>query len=181
MSIESYSFCPFGSGAFHITWCFQGSFILWHVSGLHPFSWLSHIPLHAWTTLCLFICWWTRGLFPLWGCCKKNAVPLNTSAFSNPQTVCWLVSNKAQKDLLLVPRESCLFMNKHDMPETEDETVGWHHWLDGHEFEQTPGIGDGQGNLACCSPWGHKKSDTTERLNWTELPGIGREPRAWGK
>ena len=43
--------------------------------------------------------------------------------------------------------------------------VGCHHRLDGHEFEQTPGVGDGQGNLACCSPWGHKESDTTERLN----------------
>ena len=79
--------------------------------------------------------------------------------------MCWLVSNKAQKDLLLVPKESCLLVNNHDMPETEDETVGWHHRLDGHEFEQTPGIGDGQGNLACCSPGSHKKSDTTERLN----------------
>ena len=48
---------------------------------------------------------------------------------------------------------------------TEDETVGWHHQLNGHEFEQTPGVGDGQGGLACCSPWGHKESDTTEQLN----------------
>ena len=44
---------------------------------------------------------------------------------------------------------------------TEDEMVGWCHWLNGHEFEQAPGIGDGQGGLACCSPWGHKESDTT--------------------
>ena len=50
---------------------------------------------------------------------------------------------------------------------TEDEMVGWHHWLNGHGFEWTPGVGDGQGGLACCSPWGHKESDTTERLNWT--------------
>ena len=39
---------------------------------------------------------------------------------------------------------------------TEDEMVGWYHWLDGHEFEQAPGVGDGQGSLACCSPWGHR-------------------------
>ena len=52
---------------------------------------------------------------------------------------------------------------------TEDEMVGWHHWLDGHEFEQAPRVGDGQGSLACCSPWGLKESDTTEWLNWTEL------------
>jgi len=43
--------------------------------------------------------------------------------------------------------------------------VGWHHRLDGHEFEQAPGVGDGQGGLVRCSPWGRKESDTTERLN----------------
>ena len=47
----------------------------------------------------------------------------------------------------------------------EDEMVGWHHRLDGHEFEQAPGVGDGQGSLACCNPWGHKESETTEQLN----------------
>ena len=45
---------------------------------------------------------------------------------------------------------------------TEDEMVGWHHRLDGHEFDSTPGVGDGQGGLVCCSPRGHKESDTTE-------------------
>ena len=44
----------------------------------------------------------------------------------------------------------------------EDEMVGWHHQLDGHEFEQVPGFGDGQGSLACCSPWGCKELDTTD-------------------
>ena len=48
---------------------------------------------------------------------------------------------------------------------TEDEMVVWHHLLDGHEFEQALGFGDGQGNLMCCSPWGHKESDMTEQLN----------------
>ena len=52
---------------------------------------------------------------------------------------------------------------------TEDEMVGWHPWLDGHEFGQALGVGDAQGGLACCSPWGHKESDTTEWPNWTEL------------
>ena len=51
---------------------------------------------------------------------------------------------------------------------TEDEMAGWHHWLDGHESEWTPGVGNGQGGLACCSSWGRKESDTTEWLNWTE-------------
>ena len=47
--------------------------------------------------------------------------------------------------------------------------AGWHHWLDGCESEWTPGVGDGQGGLACCNSWGHKELDTTEWLNWTEL------------
>ena len=50
---------------------------------------------------------------------------------------------------------------------TEDEMVGWHHWLNGHGFGWTPGIGNGQGGLECCDSWGHKESDTTVRLNWT--------------
>ena len=48
---------------------------------------------------------------------------------------------------------------------TEDDMVGWHHRLDGHEFEQAPGVGDGKGSLVCCSTWGCKESDMTERLN----------------
>ena len=48
---------------------------------------------------------------------------------------------------------------------TEDEMAGWHHQLDGHEFEQTAGVGDGQGGLPYCNSWGHKESDTTEQLN----------------
>ena len=51
---------------------------------------------------------------------------------------------------------------------TEDEMVGWHHQLNGHEFEQAPRVRDGQGSLACCSPWGHKELDTTEQLNQTD-------------
>ena len=52
---------------------------------------------------------------------------------------------------------------------TEDEMTGWHHWLDGCEFEWAPGVSDGQGVLACCDSCGRKESDTTEQLNWTEL------------
>ena len=57
---------------------------------------------------------------------------------------------------------------------TEDEMAGWHHWLDGLEFEWTLAV-DGQGGLACCNSWGRKESDTTERLNWTELIMMLRE------
>ena len=61
---------------------------------------------------------------------------------------------------------------------TENKMVGWHHRLDGLEFEQAPGVGDGQGSLACCSPWGCKESDMTERLelNWKEAWKISLAP-----
>ena len=58
---------------------------------------------------------------------------------------------------------------------TEDEMTGCHHRLDGQESRWTPGVGDGQGGLACCDTWGRKESDTTERLNWTELNSVRRE------
>ena len=56
---------------------------------------------------------------------------------------------------------------------TEDEMVGWHHRLNGREFEQAPGVGEGQGGLACCSPWGRKESDTTGQLNNSIYPEVG--------
>ena len=60
-----------------------------------------------------------------------------------------------------------------------DEMVGWHHQLDGHEFEYDPGVGNGQGGLACCSPWGHEESDMTERLTCLiELAGLGPQDPA---
>ena len=65
---------------------------------------------------------------------------------------------------------------------TEDEMVGWHHQIHGHKFEQALRNVDGQGSLACCSLWGHKESDTTEQLNWTELnllPLDESEPGEW--
>ena len=61
---------------------------------------------------------------------------------------------------------------------TEDEMVGWHHWFHVHEFEQALGVGDGQRGLACCSPWGQKESDMTERLNW--LTDSVNTEQCWG-
>ena len=58
---------------------------------------------------------------------------------------------------------------------TEDEMVGWHHQLDGYEFEQAPGVGDGQGGLACCSTWGSKESDMTEWLDSTDWIGTKKD------
>ena len=61
---------------------------------------------------------------------------------------------------------------------TEDEMVGWHHWLNGHEFEQASGVGDGQGGLVCYSPWGCNESDTAELLNWSDR--TEGETKHWG-
>ena len=62
---------------------------------------------------------------------------------------------------------------------TEDEMAGWHHWLDGREFEWALGVGDGQGGLACCASWGRKESDTTERLNWKQCRWCGMQCLKW--
>ena len=71
-----------------------------------------------------------------------------------PDVKSWLIWNHAGKD-----------WGQEEKRVTEDEVVGWHHWLNGHEFEQTLGDNEGQGRLACCSSWGRKESDTTERMN----------------
>ena len=59
---------------------------------------------------------------------------------------------------------------------TQNEMAGWHHQLDGHEFEWASGVGDGEGSLVCHSPWGHKESDTTQQLNWTESNSFLQRP-----
>ena len=86
---------------------------------------------------------------------------------------------KAETPLLWLPHVKSWLIGKdsdagrdwgqEDKGTTEDETAGWHHRLYGHEFEWTPGVGDGQGGLVCWDSWGRKELDTTERLNWTEL------------
>ena len=80
-----------------------------------------------------------------------------TAIFSPPHVKKWLIRKDPDsgKDQRLEKKGT-----------TEDEMVGWHHWLDGHGFEQTLGVDDGQGSLMHCSPWGHKESDTNKQ--WTE-------------
>ena len=124
---------------------------------------------------------------------------------------------KAETPILWQPHAKSWFIGKdsdagrdwgqEEKGTTEDELAGWHHWLDGGEFEWTLGVGDGQGGLVCCNSWGCKESDTTEQLNWTEpnvlmgfpggsvgketaynagdprdmgsVPGLGRSPGGW--
>ena len=84
--------------------------------------------------------------------------------------------DEAEAPILWLPDEKNWFIGKDpdagkdwrqdEMGTTEDEMVGWHHRLNWHEFEQAPGVGDGQGSLVCCSSWGHKESNTTELNLW---------------
>ena len=89
----------------------------------------------------------------------RTDVEAETPILWLPDVKNWLIrkDSDARKDL-----------RQEEKGTTVDEMVGWHHWLDGHEFEQAPGVGDGQGSLVCCSPWGCKELDTTEQLNWTD-------------
>ena len=77
-----------------------------------------------------------------------------------PHVKCWLIGKDP---------DSGRDWGQEEKGTTEDEMAGWHHWLDGRESGWTPGVGDGQGGLACYDSWSRKESDTTEQLNWAEL------------
>ena len=95
-----------------------------------------------------------------WVFIGRTDVEAETSILWPPDAKSWLIwkDPNTRKDWGQEEKET-----------TGDEMVGWHHRLDGHGFGWTPGVGDGQGGLACCSPWGRKESDTTERLIWSDL------------
>ena len=95
-----------------------------------------------------------------WVFVGRTDVEAETPTFWPPDAKSWLIGKDpdAGKD-----------WGQEEKGKTEDEMVGWHHWLDGHGFGWTPGVGDGQGGLACCGSWGRKQPDTTEQLNWTKL------------
>ena len=104
----------------------------------------------------------------------RNAAEAETPVLWPPHAKSWLIGkdSDAGRD-----------WGQEEKGTTEDEMAGWHYWLYGREFEWTPGVGDGQGDLACCDSWGCKESDTTERLNWTELnwskKGLGQPSIFW--
>ena len=95
-----------------------------------------------------------------WDFFGRNDAKAETPVLWPPHVKSWLIG----KDF-----DAGRDWGQHEKGMTEDEMAGWHHWLDRHESEWTPGIGDGQGGLACCNSWGLKESDTTEQLNWSEL------------
>ena len=103
----------------------------------------------------------------------RGAWPVTVHGIANSQT--WLSGWTRTHTCVHAHTHTHRFITKYwrdcgqeEKRTTEDEMAGWHHRLDGREFEWTPGVGDEQGGLACCNSWGCKESDTTERLNWTE-------------
>ena len=95
-----------------------------------------------------------------WDFFGRNDAKAETSVLWPPHVKSWLIGKDS---------DSGRDWGQQEKGPTEDEMTGWHHQLDGHEFEWSLGVGDGQGGLACCDSWGSKESDMTEWLNWTEL------------
>ena len=95
-----------------------------------------------------------------WGFFGRNDAKAETPVLWPPHAKSWLIGKDSN-----VGRD----WGQEEKGTTEDEMAGRHYWLDGRESGWTPGVGDGQGGLACCNSWGRKESDLTERLNWTDI------------
>ena len=123
-------------------------------------------------------CFWTMVLDKIFespSCCKE-IIPVNPQ-----ENQSWIFIGRTDAEVpILWPPDANSWLIRRDPDAgkdwrqeekgmTENEIIRWHHRLDSLEFEQAPGVGDGQGSQACCRPWSHKESDTAERLNWTEL------------
>ena len=131
------------------------------------FSWVYlEVELLSHTITLFLICWETARLFskgdalvtfPFIG---RNGAKAETPVLWPPHAKSWLIGkdSDAGRD-----------WGQEEKGTTEDEMAGWHHWLDGRESQWSLGVGNGQGGRACCDSWGHKESDTTERLIWFDL------------
>ena len=120
-----------------------------------------------WKRWCVFSCalknvlmWSKSEREKQWDFFGRNDAKAETPVLWPPHAKSWLIGkdSDAGRD-----------WGKEEKGKTEDEMAEWHHWLDGRESEWTPGVGDGQGGLACCDSWGRKESDTTEWLIWSDL------------
>ena len=127
---------------------------------------------------------WRIDAFELW-CCRRLKNPLDCKEIQpvhpkgdQSRVIIGRTDVEAETPILWPPDVKNLLIGKdpdvgkhwrwEEKEMTEEEMVGWHHPLDGHEFGWTLGVGDGQGGLECCDSWGHKESEMTEQLNWTE-------------
>ena len=134
-------------------------------------------------TLCLWYSSWRIDAFELW--CWRRLLRVPLTARRSNQSILKEISPGCSLEGMMLKLKLQYFghliqkvdsLEKTDAGrdwgqqenETVDDMAGWHHWLDGREFEWILGVGDGQGCLACWDSWGHKESDTTEWLNWTE-------------
>ena len=108
----------------------------------------------------------------------KEIKPVNPKG-NQPWIFIWRTDAEAEAPILWPPDAKNWFIGKdpdggkgwrqEEKGMTDDEMFGWYPWLDGRDFEQALGVGDGQGDLACCNPWGHKVLDTTEQQHWTDF------------
>ena len=123
-------------------------------SFLATFTQQNYFEIHPYYCI-LYYCWVT--VHQPWDFFGGNDAEAETPALWPPHAKSWLIGkdSDARRD-----------WGQEEEGMTEDEMAGWHHRLDGREFQWTPGAGEGQGCLACCSSWGCKESDTTEQLNW---------------
>ena len=144
-------------------------------------------PPELWGSKSLFLNWgfWTvvleKTLESPWDC--KEIKPVHPKG-----NQCWIFIGRTDAEaLILWPPDAKNWLTfpdpdagkdwrQKEKGTTEDEMVEWHLQLYGHEFEQAPGVGDGQGSLACCSLWGRKELDMTEQLNWAEVSVILNHP-----
>ena len=124
---------------------------------------LDHEEAVHWSINAFEMWYWKRLLRVPWTARRSNQSILRTDAKAEtpilwpPHAKSWLIGKDPDAGRDWRQEEKGMI---------EDEMTGWHHQLDGHEFEWTLGVGDGQGGLACCDSWGRKESDTTEQLNW---------------
>ena len=148
------------------------------------FSWVSKRPALHWQAGSSPLKHWTIDAFEMW-CWKTLESPLDCKEIQpvHPKgNQSWIFMGRPDTEaetLILWPAEAKNWLiwkdpdagkyrSQEEKETKEDEMVRWHHRLNGHEFEHALRFGDRQGSLACCSPWGRKELDTTERLNWTE-------------
>ena len=112
-----------------------------------------------------------KNIFPkCWDFFGRNDAKPETPGLWPPHAKSWLIGKDS---------DARRHRGQEEKGMTEDEMAGWHHWLDGPESEWTPGVGDGQGGLACCDSWGCKESGTTERLNWQLMSLFYPQSTAW--